>query len=72
MLDFQHSLCSGKSLTMSDQDTLAGRPRILIVDDSRIVRATVRKHLAENYGMIEEADGEAGWRRLLADETVSC
>ena len=45
--------------------------RILIVDDSRIVRATVRKHLAENYDMIEEADGEAGWRRLLADESVS-
>lgn len=56
---------------MNDQDTLARRPRILIVDDSRIVRATVRKHLAENYDMIEEADGEAGWRRLLADASVS-
>ncbi|WP_432721776.1 response regulator [Jeongeupia wiesaeckerbachi] len=45
-------------------------PRLLIVDDSRIVRATVRKHLADVYDVIEEGDGEAGWRRLQQDETI--
>lgn len=55
---------------MSDQDDLATRTRILVVDDSRIVRATIRKHLSEAYDIVEEADGEAGWRRLLADETI--
>jgi DNA-binding response OmpR family regulator/GGDEF domain-containing protein len=48
----------------------AGLPRILVVDDSRIVRATVRKHLSGSFDLIEEVDGEAGWERLVADETV--
>ncbi|WP_051710734.1 response regulator [Andreprevotia chitinilytica] len=46
---------------------LAALPRVLIVDDSRIVRATVKKHLSTDYDVIEEADGEAGWRRLQAE-----
>lgn len=45
-------------------------PRILVVDDSRIVRATIKKHLSATYDVIEEANGEAGWQRLLADETI--
>ena len=43
---------------------LAPLPTVLIIDDSRIVRATVKKHLSEQYHVLEEADGEAGWRRL--------
>jgi diguanylate cyclase (GGDEF)-like protein len=45
-------------------------PRILVVDDSRIVRATIKKHLGIAYDVIEEADGEAGWQRLLDDESI--
>ncbi|GHD55336.1 GGDEF domain-containing response regulator [Jeongeupia chitinilytica] len=45
-------------------------PRLLIVDDSRIVRATVKKHLADVYDVVEEGDGEAGWRRLQQDDTI--
>ncbi|MBE9608922.1 response regulator [Chitinilyticum piscinae] len=56
---------------MTATQDLNHRPRILIVDDSRIVRATIRKHLGEAYDLIEEADGEAGWRRLQSDEEVS-
>ena len=56
---------------MTDDTNLAGRSRLLVVDDSRIVRATIRKHLAEAYDLIEEGDGEAGWRRLLADEGIN-
>ncbi|SMC16176.1 diguanylate cyclase (GGDEF) domain-containing protein [Andreprevotia lacus DSM 23236] len=49
---------------------LAPLPTVLIVDDSRIVRATVRKHLSEHYNVLEEADGEAGWRRLQTEYNV--
>lgn len=45
-------------------------PRILIVDDSRIVRASIKKHLGEAFELLEEGDGEAGWERLLADPTI--
>ncbi|KAF0811808.1 Response regulator PleD [Andreprevotia sp. IGB-42] len=49
---------------------LAPLPTILIIDDSRIVRATVKKHLSEHYTVLEEADGEAGWRRLQNEPDV--
>ena len=55
---------------MAEDINLAGRTRLLIVDDSRIVRATIRKHLADIYDLIEEVDGAAGWRRLLSDESI--
>lgn len=55
---------------MTELNTLSTRVRLLVVDDSRIVRATIRKHLAEEYDIVEEADGEAGWRRIVADETI--
>lgn len=45
-------------------------PRVLIVDDSRIVRATLIKHLKGHYEFCEAADGEAGWTVLLGDEAV--
>ncbi|NHQ88014.1 diguanylate cyclase [Iodobacter sp. HSC-16F04] len=45
-------------------------PRILVVDDSRIVRATIKKHLATSYDVVEAANGEEGWQQLLADETI--
>lgn len=55
---------------MTEQDTLAAKPRVLVVDDSRIVRALVRKHLANDYDIVEEADGEAAWRRLQSDPSI--
>jgi diguanylate cyclase (GGDEF)-like protein len=55
---------------MTQTELASDRPRILVVDDSRIVRATVKKHLAASFDIIEEADGEAGWERLMADSTI--
>lgn len=45
-------------------------PKVLIVDDSRIVRVTLSKHLKGVYSIREEADGEAGWEALLVDEDI--
>lgn len=45
-------------------------PRILIVDDSRMVRASLGKHLRNSYDIREEADGETGWQTLVLDPTV--
>lgn len=56
---------------MNESRELSTRPKVLIVDDSRIVRATVKKHLSEHFDILEEADGEAGWKRLLADPTIN-
>ncbi len=50
---------------------MADLPRILIVDDSRMVRATLVKHLRGSFDTREEADGEAGWEALLADPEIA-
>jgi two-component system cell cycle response regulator len=45
-------------------------PRVLIVDDSRMVRAVIIKHIRGSFDVREEADGEAGWQALLLDPTI--
>lgn len=45
-------------------------PRVLIVDDSRMVRATIIKHIRGRFDVREEGDGEAGWQTLMADPGI--
>ncbi|MDR2689278.1 MAG: diguanylate cyclase [Azoarcus sp.] len=60
---------------MGDQQTVANmttQPKILIVDDSRMVRASLTKQLRNRFQIREEADGEAGWEALLVDPSLQC
>ena len=45
-------------------------PRLLIVDDSRMVRASIIKHLKGRYAYREEVNGEAAWQTLVLDPTI--
>lgn len=36
------------------------KPKILVVDDSRVMRAAVKKILGSDYDVIEAVDGELG------------
>ncbi|MCE1187047.1 MAG: response regulator [Rhodocyclales bacterium] len=45
-------------------------PRVLIIDDSRMVRASIIRHIRDRFDVREEADGEAGWQTLLVDPTI--
>ena len=44
--------------------------KVLIVDDSRMVRASIIKHIRDRYQFREEADGEAGWQALVVDPSI--
>ena len=44
--------------------------RVLIVDDSRMVRASIIKHLRGHFDYREEADGEAGWQAVVLDHSI--
>ena len=44
--------------------------RVLIVDDSRMVRASIVKHIRGRYDFREEADGEASRGFWLGGEAV--
>lgn len=45
-------------------------PRILVVDDSRMVRASILKSVRGRFEAREEVDGEAGWEALLVDPAI--
>ena len=45
-------------------------PRVLVVDDSRMVRATIVKHIKSRFEVREEGDGESGWQTLMLDPSV--
>jgi PleD family two-component response regulator len=47
-----------------------GKPVALIVDDSRIVRATLMKHVQDLFDFREALDGEDAWESLLRDPDI--
>lgn len=55
---------------MTKADEKAGR-RILVIDGSRVVRATLSKHLRDDFEILEEADGESAWQTLMLDSEIS-
>ncbi|MCQ9379973.1 diguanylate cyclase domain-containing protein [Methyloversatilis sp. XJ19-49] len=58
---------------MSDRTTNADvmpPVKVLVVDDSRMVRASIIKRIRDRFDFREEADGEAGWQTLLVDDSI--
>lgn len=49
---------------------MADLPHVLIVDDSRVVRASLSQHLRGHYEVREESDGEAAWQTLVLDHSI--
>jgi two-component system cell cycle response regulator len=50
--------------------TRTSRPHALIADDSRIVRATLSKHLSDVFDFSEALDGEEAWECLLRNDSI--
>ncbi len=46
------------------------KPRILAVDDSRVMRRAMSKVLGQEYDVVEAEHGEDAWTRLLNDPTI--
>jgi len=46
------------------------KPRILVIDDSRVIRRAISKILNAEFQITEAEDGEAGWNALLADPSI--
>ena len=44
--------------------------RVLVVDGSRVVRATLTKHLKDSFEIREEANGESAWQTLVLDSSI--
>jgi len=44
---------------------------ILVIDDSRTVRASLAKILNTKYSTVEAVDGEDGWEKLQSDNSIN-
>lgn len=54
----------------SNEIDIAVKPRVLIADDSRIVRFTLIKHIEGMFDFREACNGEEAWEMLLADRNI--
>ncbi|WP_292934411.1 response regulator [Noviherbaspirillum sp.] len=57
-------------MTTQTSIELPAKPRVLIADDSRIVRATLIKHIEGMFDFREALDGEEAWETLLLDPSI--
>ena len=57
---------------MSQQSagTDTNKVRVLVADDSRVVRKAVAKILGDDFKLVEAEDGEEGWSLLERDERI--
>src|SRR5437870_11759423 len=47
------------------------KQRVLLVDDSRIVRTTSSRLIRKSFDVREEANGEAGWQAITSDPSIA-
>jgi len=46
------------------------RPRVLVADDSRVIRLAIKKILGADYELIEVGDGASAWDRIREDSDI--
>lgn len=46
------------------------KPRILVVDDSKLVRKTATKILSDKFDLVLAEDGEDGWEKIAQDKAL--
>ncbi len=46
------------------------KARVLIADDSRIVRASITQHIRDKFDVREVTDGDAAWQAILLDASI--
>lgn len=48
----------------------SSKPRVLVVDDSRVMRKAIERVLKSEFDLVEAGDGEEGWEVLLENPDV--
>lgn len=48
----------------------AEKVRVLVADDSRVIRKAISKILSNEFDLVETEDGETAWERLLKDDSI--
>lgn len=56
---------------MSTEQAAAAKPRVLVVDDSRVIRVAARKILKDEFEPVEAGDGEEAWELLTKEADIA-
>jgi two-component system cell cycle response regulator len=56
--------------TQQTVSATSGKPRVLVIDDSRLVRVSIKRALDSEFEILEAGDGEEGWEQLVADDKI--
>ncbi|MFA7386050.1 MAG: response regulator [Thiohalobacteraceae bacterium] len=56
---------------MSTESAAEAKPRVLVVDDSRVIRVAARKILKEEFEALEAGDGEEAWELLTKEPDIA-
>ncbi len=48
----------------------ASQPRVLLTDDSKMIRATARKMLGDSFDLVLAESGEQAWATITSDPTI--
>lgn len=54
----------------SSPNDSAAKPTVLVIDDSRLVRVSIKRVLKNEFTILEAVDGEDGWEKLLANQDI--
>ena len=57
-------------MTMTQEVEQTELPRILVVDDSKVMRLAAGKLLKDDFDVIVAEDGQAGWELIESDPTI--
>ena len=49
---------------------LQGKPRVLVADDSRVIRMAIKKILGADYDLVEVGDGASAWECVREDAEI--
>ena len=68
MTDSNANLAS--TAIQSEQPQPGARPKILVVDDSKLIHVAIEKVLAAEFDLVKATDGEEGWQALRFDDQI--
>ncbi|WP_455212157.1 GGDEF domain-containing response regulator [Kaarinaea lacus] len=54
----------------SSNESAEIKPTVLVIDDSKLVRVSIKRVLKKEFAILEAVDGEDGWEKLLANQEV--
>lgn len=55
---------------MTEKTRGQGKPRLIMVDDSKVMRSAATKMLGERFDVVVAENGQEGWKQIRADQQI--